>query len=180
MKFKVNRVSVCPDLLYLSNILTSEIVKKGNEQVSTDENSNFVLNVIDLESPKAYRRKSQEENGSFNCPAQISGADLKAACYVALVKSISNILFCISLQEGKEHPKAYSITPEVGFTEFNYNPENMYKYMYRLSVSHFVLRNKLFDDLILEENEIIPEVEDLKAFAGNCTILEFFRLHFLW
>jgi hypothetical protein len=61
MKFKVNKVSYCPDLLYLTNILAEEIEKKGNEQVSTDENSNFVLNIIDLESPKAFRRKSQEE-----------------------------------------------------------------------------------------------------------------------
>jgi len=165
MKFKVNRVSNCPDLLYLCNNLTGVIVKKGNEQVSSNENSNFVLNIIDLESPKAFRRKSQEEMVVSVTLVKDPIPDLKASCYVALVKSISNILFCISLQEGKERPKAYSITPEVGFTEFNYDPDSMYKYMYPVISSHFVLRNKLFNDLILEENEIIPEVEDLKAFG---------------
>jgi len=165
MKFKVNRVSNCPDLLYLCNNLTVVIVKKGNEQVSSNENSNFVLNIIDLESPKAFRRKSQEEMVVSVTLVKDPIPDLKASCYVALVKSISNILFCISLQEGKERPKAYSITPEVGFTEFNYDPDSMYKYMYPVISSHFVLRNKLFNDLILEENEIIPEVEDLKAFG---------------
>jgi ribulose-5-phosphate 4-epimerase/fuculose-1-phosphate aldolase len=165
MKFKVNRVSACPDLLYLTNILTEEITKKGHELVSSAENSNFVLNIIDLESPKAFRRKCQEEMVVSIALLKNPVSDLKAACYVALVKSISNILFCISLQEGREHPKAFSITPEVGFTEFNYDPDNMYKYMYPVISSHFVLRNKLFDDLILEENEIIPEVEDLKAFG---------------
>jgi Class II Aldolase and Adducin N-terminal domain len=165
MKFKVNKVSENPDLLYQCDILTEEIVKKGNQQVSTDENSNFVLNIIDLESPKAFRRKSQEEMVVSITLLKNPVPDLKAACYVALVKSISNILFCISMREGKEHPKAYSITPEVGFTEFNYDHDNMYRYMYPVISSHFVLRNRLYDDLVLEENEIIPEVEDLKAFG---------------
>jgi ribulose-5-phosphate 4-epimerase/fuculose-1-phosphate aldolase len=165
MKFKVNKVSECPDLLSLCNMLTEEISKKGNEQVSSDGNSNFVLNIIDLESPIAFRRKSQEEMVVSITLVKHPMPELKASCYVALVKSISNILFCISLEEGKEHPIAYSITPEVGFTEFNYDPDNMYKYMYPVISSHFVLRNKLSDDLILEKNEIIPEVEDLKAFG---------------
>jgi Ribulose-5-phosphate 4-epimerase and related epimerases and aldolases len=165
MKFKVNKVSDCPDLLYLCNILSEEIAKKGNELVSSDENSNFVLNIIDIESPKAFRRKSQEEMVVSITLVKDPMPDLKASCYVALVKSISNILFCISLEEGKEHPKAYSITPEVGFTEFNYDPDNMYKYMYPVISSHFVLKNKIFDNLHIEENEIIPEVEDLKAFG---------------
>ncbi len=165
MKFKVNKVSDCSDLLYLCNILSEEIAKKGNELVSSDENSNFVLNIIDIESPKAFRRKSQEEMVVSITLVKDPMPDLKASCYVALVKSISNILFCISLEEGKEHPKAYSITPEVGFTEFNYDPDNMYKYMYPVISSHFVLKNKIFDNLHIEENEIIPEVEDLKAFG---------------
>jgi hypothetical protein len=94
-------VSEYPDLLSLCNILTEEISKKGNEQVSSDENSNFVLNIIDLESPKAFRRKNQEEMVVSITLVKNPVSDLKAACYVALVKSISNILFCISLQDGK-------------------------------------------------------------------------------
>jgi len=163
MKFKVNKVSECKELLYLCYILSQEIVKNGNEQVSLDQSSNFVLNIIDLESPKAFRRKSQEEMVVSIALVKNSGTDLKSACYVALVKSISNILFCISIQD--EHPKAYSITPEVGFTEFNYDPGAMYERMYPVISSHFVLRNRLFEDPLLDENEIIPEVEDLKTFA---------------
>lgn len=45
MKFKVNKVSHCPDLLKLCEILTGKIEKKGNEQVPIDVNSNFVLNI---------------------------------------------------------------------------------------------------------------------------------------
>jgi Class II Aldolase and Adducin N-terminal domain len=165
MKFKVNKVSESPDLLDLCNVLANGIINKGNEQVGSDENSNFVLNLIDIDSPKAYRRKSQEEMVVSVTLIKEPLPDLKSSCYVALVKSISNILFCISVAEGKERPKAYSITPEVGFVEFNYDPDTMFKYMYPVISSHFVLRNKLSEDFHLEENEMIPEVDDLIVFG---------------
>lgn len=165
MKFKINKVSDCQDLLNLGGILEKEIAEKGNYRVSHDENSNFVLNLIDLESPKAFHRKCQEEMVVSIALVKEPVPDLKAACYKALVKSISNILFCISIQDGKENPKAYSITPEVGFTEFRYDPGVMYERMYPVISSHFVLRNRLFEDPLLDENEKIPEVEDLKVFG---------------
>ena len=165
MIFKINKATECPDLINLGNVLTGDIIKKGNELVSTEVASNFVLNLIDLECPKAFRRKCQEEMVVSITLIEDPVADLKASCYVALVKSISNILFCISIIDGKEHPKAYGITPEVGFTEFSYNPDNIYKYMYPVISSHFVLKNKIFNELQFEENEIIPEVDDLKTYG---------------
>jgi hypothetical protein len=165
MKFKVNNVSVSPDLLTLCNVLANEIINNGNEQVGLDEYSNFVLNLIDIDSPHAYRRKAQEEMVVSVTLVKEPLSDLKSSCYVALIKSISNILFCISLAEGKERPKAYSITPEVGFVEFNYDPDTMFKYMYPVISSHFVLRNKLFVDFNLGGDKIIPEVEDLVVFG---------------
>jgi ribulose-5-phosphate 4-epimerase/fuculose-1-phosphate aldolase len=165
MKFKVNKVSECTDLLNLADNITEEIARKGNELVSHDENSNFVLNIIDIKTPKAFRRKTQEEMVVSITLIREPVENLKALCYVALVKSISNMLFCISFAEGKENPKAFSITPEVGFLEFNYDPSSIYKYMYPVISSHFVLRNKLDDDLKLKEDEIIAEVEELKAYG---------------
>ena len=165
MKFKINKVSGCPDLLNLCNVLSNEIINKGHEQVGLEENSDFVLNLIDIDSPKAYRRKSQEEMVVSVTLIKAPVSDIKSSCYVALVKSISNILFCISLVEGKEQPKAYSITPEVGFVEFNYDPETMFRYMYPVISSHFVLKNKIFGDFHLKENETIPEVDDLIVYG---------------
>jgi ribulose-5-phosphate 4-epimerase/fuculose-1-phosphate aldolase len=165
MKFKINRVSESSELINLCEILSQEIVRKGNELVSSDVTSNFVLNLIDLECPKAFRRKCQEEMVVSIAMLKDPVPDLKVSCYVALVKSISNILFCISIKDGKEHPKACGITPEVGFTEFNYDPHTLYKYMYPVISSHFVLKNKIFNELQLEENEIIPEVDDLKSYG---------------
>ena len=171
MKFKVNKVSQCQYLLNLCDVLTSEIINKGNEQAGPDENSNFVLNLIDIDSPKAYRRKSQEEMVVSITLIKDPLPDIKSSCYVALVKSISNMLFCISISGGKENPKGYSITPEVGFVEFSYDPEVMYRYMYPVISSHFVLRNKLFEDLQCNENEKITEVEDLVSFGKELSQL---------
>jgi hypothetical protein len=171
MKFKVNKVSQCQDLLNLCDILTCEILSKGNEQAERDENSNFVLNLIDIDSPKAYRRRSQEEMVISITLIKESLPDMKSACYVALVKSISNMLFCISLSEGKDKPRAYSITPEVGFVEFSYDPELLYRYMYPVISSHFVLRNRIFEDLGFKEDEIIPEVEELVSFGKELSHL---------
>jgi ribulose-5-phosphate 4-epimerase/fuculose-1-phosphate aldolase len=165
MKYKINKVSDCSDLLNIADNLAEEIARKGNELVSQDSNSNFVLNIIDIESPKAFRRKTQEEMVVSITLIREPVEDLKALCYVALVKSISNMLFCISLTGGNELQKAYSITPEVGFLEFKYDPSAIYTYMYPVISSHFVLRNKLYDNLLFNSDETIHEVEELKAYG---------------
>jgi ribulose-5-phosphate 4-epimerase/fuculose-1-phosphate aldolase len=162
MKFKVNNVSKSQELLYHCNILTKEIIKNGHEQIESDQNSNFVLNLIDLDSPIAYRRKVQEEMVISIAFIPTNRPDLKTACYAGLVRSISNMLFCIV---GEDPLKAYSITPEVGFVEFSYTPEKMFRYMYPVVSSHFVLRNELFNDLLINDQNLIPEIADIIVFA---------------
>ncbi len=165
MKFKVNKVSDSSELLYYCDILIREITKKGNELVEPDQKSDFALNLIDLDSPKAYRRKGQEEMVVSVALIKETRSDLKSACYVALIKSISNMLFCIVLSDNNGRVKGYSITPEVGFTEFFFSSEKMFKYMYPVISSHFVIRNKLFADLLLKPGQRIPEVDDIIVFA---------------
>jgi ribulose-5-phosphate 4-epimerase/fuculose-1-phosphate aldolase len=165
MKFKVNKVSECPDLLNITDNLSVILKEQGNEQVRTDTNSGFVLNVIDIESPRAFRRKTQEEMVVSLTMIKRPVTNLKALCYSALVKSISNMLFCILAEDGNKHLKACSITPEVGFVEFSYDPYELYRYMYPVISSHFVLRNNLIDDLVLKEDEVINEVEELKVYG---------------
>jgi ribulose-5-phosphate 4-epimerase/fuculose-1-phosphate aldolase len=167
MKFKVNRVSECGTLLSMCKTLIQEIERKGHKEVNRDQNSNFVLNIIDLESPVSFRRKSQEEMVVSVAMSKDQVVDLKASCYAALVKSISNILFCISVNKGSENPKAFCITPEVGFIEFDFTPENIYKYMVPVISSHFVLKNRLSADLNFPGDKTIPEIEDLKLFGGE-------------
>lgn len=165
MKFKINKACDCPELSDFCNRLTEEIVKKGNQFVSSDEQATFVLNLIDLESPKAYRRKCQEEMVVSISLVRYLNNDIKSACYSALVKSISNILFCICLFDGKDQTTVYSITPEVGFTKFSFSTENMYKYMYPVISSHFVLKNKIRNDLTFNGAETIGREEEIKRYG---------------
>jgi len=165
MKFKVNKASESQELLYQCDILTGEIIKRGHEKIGSEEKSNFVLNLIDLDLPKAYRRKGQEEIVVSLALLNEYRSDLKSACYAALVKSISNMLFCIITSGSDGKMKGYSITPEVGFTEFLYSPEKIFTRMYPVISSHFVLRNKLSHDLFLQEDQKMPEVDDIIIFA---------------
>ena len=170
MKFKVNKVSQSEDLLEMCDKLSEKIIDSGNELVGIDEKSNFVLNIIDLDSPKAFRRKSQEEMVVSITLIREPVSDLKSYCYAGLIKSISNILFCIYFTEGMAQPKGYSITPEVGFTEFDYSPESIYHYMYPVISSHFVLRNHLIEDPSLTGIKV-PEVEDILFFGKELKAL---------
>jgi hypothetical protein len=164
MRFKINKVSQNQELLSLCGELADKVIINGNELVRENENSNFVLNIIDLGAPKAFRRKSQEEMVVSIALIRELVPDLKSSCYTALIKSISNLLFCIYMPENRENMKAFSITPEVGFTEFNYDPGLMYHYMYPVISSHFVLRNQLSEDPALS-GKIISEVEDIITFG---------------
>jgi ribulose-5-phosphate 4-epimerase/fuculose-1-phosphate aldolase len=165
MKFKINKVSDSHKLSAICSDLVDEIKHNGNILVDISEDSNFVLNFIDIDSPRAYRRKSQEEMVVSITIISEPVSDLKSACYVALVKSISNILFCIDITGDNRSPKAHSITPEVGFVGFNYTPAKMYHYMYPVVSSHFVLRNRLCENFHSNGNNIIPEVEELIKFG---------------
>ena len=165
MKFKVIQVSESPQLLIQCNILVGEIMKRGHEKVGLEEKSDFVLNLIDMDSPKAYRRKVQEEMVISIALLNEVRSDMKSVCYAALVKSISNMLFCIVISGTNGKITGFSITPEVGFTEFSYTPVKIFTKMYPVISSHFVLRNRIFNDLVLEENQTVSEAEDIVLFA---------------
>jgi ribulose-5-phosphate 4-epimerase/fuculose-1-phosphate aldolase len=165
MKFKVNISSVLHELPYPCDLLIRHIIGKGHQQVTPDEISNFVLNIIDLDLPKAYRRKNEEEMVISIACITGSRSDMRSICYTALVKSISNMLFCIMIPDDHTLIKGYSITPEVGFFEFSFSPDKMFNYMYPVISSHFVLRNKISSDLQLKGNQKITEVEDIILFA---------------
>jgi len=171
MKFKVNKVTKSVELLKQAQILINLLIKEGHILTESFQDVDFVLNLIDLDSPVAYRRKIQEEKvvSIAFIPEEIP--DMKSTCYVALVKSISNMLFCIVATDQNDHFQGYSITPEVGFVEFIYSPEIMTHYMYPVISSHFVIRNKLFTDLNLNNNHVIPEIDDIMIFAQELKMM---------
>jgi hypothetical protein len=161
MKFKINKVSESPELMQCCNRLVKEIIQKGHEETGSDQSTDFVLNLIDLDHPKAYRRRTEEEKVVSLALTRETRNDMKSICYESLVKSLSNMMFCIVMPEDRHEMKCCSVTPEVGFMEFIYSPEKIFFYMYPVISSHFVLRNRISEDLDLEENQRIPEIDDM-------------------
>jgi hypothetical protein len=165
MKFKINKVSGSADLLRLCENLTRLITGKGHEKVNEGQDSNFILNLIDLDSPKPFRRRSEEEKVVSIAYTPKAPENLRSSCYIALVRSISNLLFCVYHESDGDDLRACSITPEVGFVEFDYSGESLYRYMYPVISSHFVLGNELAEDGGLENSDGIREIGELKAYG---------------
>jgi len=171
MKFKVIKIPEIPGPGKNFNSLLNEIIWKGNELIDPVGKSDFVLNLIDLDKPKAYVRKGQEEKVISIALLKTYRTDMKSACYIALVKTLSNMMFTIVDNGRNDNVIGYSITPEVGFVRFKFSPEKMFEYMLPVISSHFVLKNKIDPDLKIKEDQKIPEIEDLIIFAKELKIL---------
>jgi hypothetical protein len=171
MRFKVIKIQGFPDPGKNFNSLLDEIIWKGNELIDPLSKSDFVLNLIDLDNPKAYVRKGQEEKVISIALLKTHRTDMKSACYIALVKTLSNMLFSIVDDGRDDNVTGYSITPEVGFVRFRFSPERMFEYMLPVISSHFVLRNKIDPDLDIKEEQKIPEIDDLIFFAKELKVL---------
>ncbi len=171
MRFKVIKIQGFPDPGKNFNSLLDEIIWKGNELIDPFGKSDFVLNLIDLDNPIAYVRKGQEEKVISIALLKNYRTDMKSACYIALVKTLSNMLFTIVDDGRDDNVTGYSITPEVGFVRFKFSPEKMFEYMFPVISSHFVLRNKIDTDLDINEDQKIPEIDDLIIFAKEMKVL---------
>ncbi len=171
MKFKVINIPEFPGPGKNFNSLLDEIILRGNELIDPVRKSDFVLNLIDLDNPKAYVRKGQEEKVISIALLKTCRTDMKSACYIALVKTLSNMLFSIVDDGRDDYITGYSITPEVGFVRFSFSPEKMFEYMLPVISSHFVLRNKIDQDLDIKEDQKIPEIDDLIIFAKDLKVL---------
>lgn len=169
MKFKVIKSSGSNELLRLGDELVAEAESQGHELTEKCEVTDFVLNLIDIDSPVYCRRKSPEETVLSITMIHEQRSNLKADCYSALVKSLSNMLFCIS--GSKNDLTVHSITPEVGFVKFIYSPASIYHYAHPVISSHFVLRNRVFNDLVVEKGQNVPEVDDIVAYARELKAL---------
>lgn len=165
MKFRVNRNTGNPVPDSITNDLISEIIKNGNMEVEDDEKSDFVVNLIDINNPRAYRRKEQEEKVISLSLLDENVSDIKSLCYVTLVRSLSNMLFAITRGKEADKQTGYSITPEVGFVRFPFSPAKMYYYFLPVVTSHFVLRNRIYVEPGLASAIRYPETDDLIKYA---------------
>lgn len=151
-------------LSYISILL--ETLKGMGHRVSPLESKlNFVINLINIEKPKIYRRKRQEEFViSFGLIQPTSTQNIKSICYHALVKSLSNLFFGFEKRQFGD-VLVYCITPEVGFVQFPFDPMRIIRYMEPVIHAHLVLDNIFICELPSSTSISIPEVQQLIRFG---------------
>ncbi|HSR17777.1 MAG TPA: class II aldolase/adducin family protein [Ignavibacteriaceae bacterium] len=144
MKFSV----VKSDSNLLRDRLAEEIInacrKHGDTLSDFSNDIDYVLNLTSFKNPKTIRRKSKSvivvsiiADGRL-----LTAEDVKEVCYNTLIKTLSNLLIYISYNY-----ETYFTTPEAGFYELIFNPEEIYKRMHPVVSSQFATDNIFTTDL---------------------------------
>ncbi len=162
MKFAVHQTDIDPVRDRFASEVIDEFKRHGHHLVSEKENINYVFNLVDLHAPVAYRRKDQQEFVVTFGVLTRHVSDLRSLCYTALVKTLSNLTFCVDLSNNHSVPEIYYITPEVGFVNYPFDPEKVYKSVAPVVSSHFFIRNQVVVNLPPSDQLNVHEVEQLK------------------
>jgi hypothetical protein len=166
MKFAVQKTYFNPRLEYYTNELVREFQQATNEIVHVKDELKFVLNVTDIHAPKSYKRKHQQEMVITMLLLDEQVADIRNACFAALVKTLSNMVLAVLPAKGDPtESDVYYTTPESGFVCLPFDTKRIYQCILPLISSHFVLRNKI--EVELPESKLIEssEINELVKFA---------------
>ncbi|HEY8477457.1 MAG TPA: class II aldolase/adducin family protein [Chloroflexota bacterium] len=117
-----------------------------------EPNVRLVINVVDIDRPKPYRRKAQATFVVSVVEARGEPPDILSAAYPILVRSLANVLIYLVPQGGGV--KAYFVTLELGRYPIVYDGgdehayfEQVYQRLAPLATSHLVIRNIFVPDL---------------------------------
>ncbi len=152
----------------LEQLITSTLLFKGHQMVSSDKQINFVLNLTDINSPKIFKRKSRSIFVISLIEANTSYQNLQAVCYRTLVRTLSNLLICIVDQDRDTPnivPKVFFTTPEAGFYEVPMNADSIYKAILPVIGAHFFIDNRIDTDLPEPFWNTSPVIEQFKYYS---------------
>ncbi len=165
MKFAIHQTDIDPVRDKFASEIIDEFKKNGHHLVSEKEHINFVFNLIDIDAPVAYMRKAQQEFIVTFGILTRHVDDIRSLCYTALVKTLSNLTFCVDLSNNGAVPKIYYVTPEVGFVSYPFDPKRVYNSVAPVANSHFFIRNQIVVNLPPSDELNVPEVEELKHYG---------------
>jgi ribulose-5-phosphate 4-epimerase/fuculose-1-phosphate aldolase len=124
-----------------------ETCRAHGDDLSVPTNGiNYALNVMSKENLHHFRRKSQSVF-VFGVIQDSHDGDFKSRCYTALVKSLSNLLLCVTPSEAGGVPEIYFTTPEAGFYHIPFDPEEVYRRLLPIASAHFATENIFSEDL---------------------------------
>lgn len=194
MKFTVVRNDSNTFKEYLLDSLVHEFSQKGDQQVNSTDEADYVLNLTTFENPRSVRRKSR----SLFVITLICGYEIdmdiekiKDLSYNSLVKSLSNNLIYIS--PGLE---TYFTTPEAGFYNIYFDPDEIYEKIKPIISSNFATDNRFVQDLpeelwngseiteqisiygkVLDELGVLPVPFPLKGFLSETQLRQLYKIY---
>jgi len=128
--------------------------KKGYTYLSSPkEETKIAFHVIDRESPKPYRRKSQGTFVVSIVETDISPKEIHKEAYPYLIRSLANHLLYV--YHGEDKTELYFLTPEQGNYSISFDTktkdervfEQIYQRLEPLASSHLVINNHFHEDL---------------------------------
>ena len=130
-----------------ADALVKTCLAHGDELAPANNGINFALNLISADSPRHVRRNSQSVFVFSMMQEEQADPGLKARCYTALVRSLSNLLLCVVPGGSGGAPEIYFTTPEAGFYHLPFDPEAVYRRLCPIASSHFATANRFSADL---------------------------------
>jgi len=91
--------------------------------------------------------------------------NLQSLCYTTLIKSLSNLLLCVTPGDDTDSPEILFTTPEAGFYRLPFDAEQVYQRILPIAGAHFATENLFSDDLPARYYQTSPIVEQVKFFG---------------
>ena len=178
----------------LLDALVQTCIQKGDQLVNKTDEANYVLNFTSIENPKSVSRKCRSLFViTLICDdTRLQEEDeIKASSYNSLVRSLSNLLIYIT-----PDLQTYFTTPEAGFYDIFFNPEEVYERMKPIISSNFATDNRFETDLperycygseiteqickygkVLDELGVLPVPFPLKGFLSETQLRQLYKIY---
>jgi len=163
MKFAITKSTASPLLDESCAQLVEAFESKGCVLSSPDNGVQFILNFTDMNSPVAFRRRSQSVFVFSFVVVEHPEENLKSLCYTALIQSLSNLLLCF-VPNGKAMDVHFA-TPEAGFYQIPYDAEQVCVRLLPMAGAHFATQNLMTTDLPERIHSSSRIVEQIKHYG---------------
>lgn len=166
MKFSIVSNGKDPFRDNAAESITQEFLKHGHEVSDGSNGIQFVLNSTDAQHPRAGRRRSQSVFIVSLVTVDGSVGDMRAFCYTALIRTLSNLLICVK-KNGASTPEVYFTTPEAGFYHYPFDAERVYRSMLSIAGAHYAIENRFETDLPERLWQGSAVVEQIKCYGAE-------------
>jgi len=147
MNFAIAKDGILASRDAVADKIIEAFLHHGHKISQANNGISFILNLTDIASPRAGRRRSQSVF-IVSLVSADSRENIRKVCYATLVRTLSNLLICtVSNSNGQDSSEVYFTTPEAGFYVLTADPEEIYERMLPIVGSHYAIENRFSMDL---------------------------------